>query len=149
MPSAGDNSVPSASVADSCSASSEPCSVTPVASKNAAMIAGGVESMSRAPFVMPKADSAFSRSAAVYDTTIGWRFVNPLMKQAHGTDSMGETAENIGKKVDLSRWVTCGFNDIGAHADLAIVEPVVRQEFESLLETYIDNLIERFGGEVE
>ncbi|MFP8833544.1 3-oxoadipyl-CoA thiolase [Hydrogenophaga sp. XSHU_21] len=59
------------------------------------MIAGGVESMSRAPFVMPKADSAFSRSNAVYDTTIGWRFVNKLMKERYGVDSMPETAENV------------------------------------------------------
>jgi acetyl-CoA acyltransferase len=59
------------------------------------MIAGGVESMSRAPFVMPKADSAFSRSNAVYDTTIGWRFVNKLMKEQYGVDSMPETAENV------------------------------------------------------
>ncbi|PWE31684.1 3-oxoadipyl-CoA thiolase [Pararhodobacter marinus] len=59
------------------------------------MIAGGVESMSRAPFVMPKADSAFSRNNAVYDTTIGWRFVNPLMKAQYGVDSMPETAENV------------------------------------------------------
>jgi acetyl-CoA C-acetyltransferase len=59
------------------------------------MIAGGVESMSRAPFVMPKAESAFSRSNAVYDTTIGWRFVNALMKAQYGVDSMPETAENV------------------------------------------------------
>ena len=60
------------------------------------MIAGGVESMSRAPFVMPKAESAFSRaSAEIYDTTIGWRFVNPLMKAQYGVDSMPETAENV------------------------------------------------------
>jgi acetyl-CoA C-acetyltransferase len=59
------------------------------------MIAGGVESMSRAPFVMPKAETAFSRSNAVYDTTIGWRFVNRLMKEQYGVDSMPETAENV------------------------------------------------------
>jgi acetyl-CoA C-acetyltransferase len=59
------------------------------------MIAGGVESMSRAPFVMPKAETAFSRSNAVYDTTIGWRFVNKLMKETYGVDSMPETAENV------------------------------------------------------
>ena len=59
------------------------------------IIAGGVESMSRAPFVMPKAESAYSRSNAVYDTTIGWRFVNPLMKAKYGIDSMPETAENV------------------------------------------------------
>jgi len=59
------------------------------------MIAGGVESMSRAPFVMPKAESAFGRNNAVYDTTIGWRFVNKLMKEKYGVDSMPETAENV------------------------------------------------------
>jgi acetyl-CoA C-acetyltransferase len=59
------------------------------------MIAGGVESMSRAPFVMPKADSAFGRNAEIYDTTIGWRFVNKKMKALHGVDSMPETAENV------------------------------------------------------
>src|SRR5260370_3357812 len=58
------------------------------------MIAGGVESMSRAPFVMPKADTAFSRTAKIEDTTIGWRFVNPLMKSKYGIDSMPETAED-------------------------------------------------------
>ncbi len=67
------------------------------------MIAGGVESMSRAPFVMPKADSAFSRANAVHDTTIGWRFVNPLMKQAYGTDSMPETAEHVAAEFNVSR----------------------------------------------
>src|SRR3954471_6711096 len=67
------------------------------------VIAGGVESMSRAPFVMPKADSAFSRTNAVYDTTIGWRFVNPLMKQLYGTDSMPETAENVAAEFKVSR----------------------------------------------
>lgn len=67
------------------------------------MIAGGVESMSRAPFVMPKADSAFSRANAVYDTTIGWRFVNPLMKKSFGIDSMPETAENVADDFKVSR----------------------------------------------
>jgi len=67
------------------------------------VIAGGVESMSRAPFVMPKADTAFSRTNAVYDTTIGWRFVNPVMKQLHGTDSMPETAENVAVEFKVSR----------------------------------------------
>ncbi|MEO8165970.1 MAG: 3-oxoadipyl-CoA thiolase, partial [Betaproteobacteria bacterium] len=67
------------------------------------VIAGGVESMSRAPFVMPKAESAFSRTNAVYDTTIGWRFVNPLMKQLYGTDSMPETAENVAAEFKVSR----------------------------------------------
>ena len=67
------------------------------------MIAGGVESMSRAPFVMPKADSAFSRSAAIYDTTIGWRFVNPKMKALYGVDSMPETGENVAGDFGISR----------------------------------------------
>jgi acetyl-CoA acyltransferase len=67
------------------------------------VIAGGVESMSRAPFVMPKADSAFSRNAEIYDTTIGWRFVNPLMKELYGTDSMPETAENVAERFQVSR----------------------------------------------
>ena len=66
-------------------------------------IAGGVESMSRAPFVMPKADTAFSRNNAVYDTTIGWRFVNPAMKQLYGTDSMPETAENVAAEYGVAR----------------------------------------------
>ena len=66
-------------------------------------IAGGVESMSRAPFVMPKATSAFSRSASVEDTTIGWRFINPLMQRQYGTDSMPETAENVAEEFNISR----------------------------------------------
>jgi acetyl-CoA C-acetyltransferase len=67
------------------------------------MIAGGVESMSRAPFVMPKATTAFARNNIVYDTTIGWRFVNPLMKQLYGTDSMPETAENVATDYKVAR----------------------------------------------
>ena len=67
------------------------------------MIAGGVESMSRAPFVMPKADSAFARNNAVYDTTIGWRFVNKLMKDKYGTDAMPETAENVAVEYKVER----------------------------------------------
>jgi acetyl-CoA acyltransferase len=67
------------------------------------VIAGGVESMTRAPFVMGKADSAFSRTAKVEDTTIGWRFVNPLMKQRHGIDTMPETAENVAQDFGISR----------------------------------------------
>ena len=67
------------------------------------IIAGGVESMSRAPFVMPKAETAFSRSNAVYDTTIGWRFVNPVMKSQYGIDSMPETAENVAEDFNISR----------------------------------------------
>jgi 3-oxoadipyl-CoA thiolase len=66
-------------------------------------IAGGVESMSRAPFVMPKATSAFARANAVYDTTIGWRFVNPKMKQMYGVDSMPQTADNVAADYDISR----------------------------------------------
>ncbi|AIO49310.1 MULTISPECIES: 3-oxoadipyl-CoA thiolase [Burkholderia] len=67
------------------------------------MIAGGVESMTRAPFVMGKAASAFARQADIFDTTIGWRFVNPLMKQLYGVDSMPETAENVALDYDISR----------------------------------------------
>ncbi|WP_412776106.1 3-oxoadipyl-CoA thiolase [Thalassospira lucentensis] len=67
------------------------------------MIAGGVESMSRAPFVMPKATSAFSRNAEIYDTTIGWRFVNPVMKKQYGVDSMPETGENVAEDFKVSR----------------------------------------------
>ncbi|MDR3476105.1 MAG: 3-oxoadipyl-CoA thiolase [Devosia sp.] len=66
-------------------------------------IAGGVESMSRAPFVMPKAETAFSRHAEIHDTTIGWRFVNPLMKQQYGVDSMPETGENVAEDYHVSR----------------------------------------------
>ena len=67
------------------------------------VIAGGVESMSRAPFVMPKAEAGFSRHAEIHDTTIGWRFVNPRMQQLHGTDSMPETAENVAEHYGVSR----------------------------------------------
>jgi acetyl-CoA C-acetyltransferase/acetyl-CoA acyltransferase len=67
------------------------------------MIAGGVESMSRAPFVMPKADSAFSRHAEIHDTTIGWRFVNPAMAAAHGVDSMPQTGQNVADDYGVSR----------------------------------------------
>ncbi|MFM0068052.1 3-oxoadipyl-CoA thiolase [Paraburkholderia aspalathi] len=67
------------------------------------MIAGGVESMTRAPFVMGKATSAFSRQADIYDTTIGWRFINPLMKRQYGVDSMPETAENVAVEFGISR----------------------------------------------
>jgi 3-oxoadipyl-CoA thiolase len=67
------------------------------------IVAGGVESMSRAPFVMPKADTAFSRANAVYDTTIGWRFVNKLMQKQYGVDSMPETAENVAEDFDINR----------------------------------------------
>ena len=67
------------------------------------MIAGGVESMSRAPFVMPKAETAFGRTNAVYDTTIGWRFINKLMKEKYGVDSMPETAENVAAQYNIER----------------------------------------------
>jgi acetyl-CoA acyltransferase len=67
------------------------------------MIAGGVESMSRAPFVMPKAETAFSRNAEIHDTTIGWRFINPLMKKQYGVDSMPETAENVADDYKVNR----------------------------------------------
>jgi 3-oxoadipyl-CoA thiolase len=67
------------------------------------VVAGGVESMSRAPFVLPKAETAFSRTAEIYDTTIGWRFVNPRMSKLHGTDSMPETGENVAREFGISR----------------------------------------------
>ncbi|MDL2405966.1 3-oxoadipyl-CoA thiolase [Rhizobium calliandrae] len=67
------------------------------------MVAGGVESMSRAPFVIPKAESAFSRNAEIYDTTIGWRFINPVMKKQYGVDSMPETGENVAEDYKVSR----------------------------------------------
>jgi len=67
------------------------------------MIAGGVESMSRAPFVMPKAESAFSRKAEIFDTSIGWRFINPKLQEKYGTDSMPETAENVAEEFNISR----------------------------------------------
>src|SRR5262245_9903543 len=71
-------------------------------------IAGGVESMSRAPFVMGKADAAFSRSAEIYDTTIGWRFINPLMKRQYGVDSMPETGENVAEEFAICTAATGG-----------------------------------------
>jgi acetyl-CoA acyltransferase len=67
------------------------------------IVAGGAESMSRAPFVMPKAQNAFSRQAEIYDTTIGWRFVNPLMKKLYGVDSMPETSDNVAAEFEVSR----------------------------------------------
>lgn len=74
-----------------------------IAGQASLMLAGGVESMSRAPFVMGKADTAFSRNAAIYDTTIGWRFVNKLLKAQYGVDSMPETAENVATDFDIGR----------------------------------------------
>ena len=79
------------------------CARTIASGEAELMIAGGVESMTRAPFVLAKADSAFSRSAKIEDTTIGWRFVNPLMKQQYGIDSMPETAENVAAEYKVSR----------------------------------------------
>ena len=73
------------------------------AGEAALAIAGGVESMTRAPFVMAKAETAFSRQARIEDTTLGWRFVNPLMKAAHGTHSMPETAENVAEEYQIAR----------------------------------------------
>jgi acetyl-CoA acyltransferase len=73
------------------------------AGEAALIIAGGVESMSRAPFVMPKAETAFSRHAEIFDTTIGWRFVNPVMQRLYGTDSMPETGENVAEQFAISR----------------------------------------------
>ena len=73
------------------------------AGESSLIIAGGVESMSRAPFVMPKAESAFSRNNAVHDTTIGWRFINKLMKEMYGTDSMPETAEIVATEYEIER----------------------------------------------
>ncbi|PWK63047.1 acetyl-CoA acetyltransferase family protein [Aminobacter sp. AP02] len=67
------------------------------------VVAGGVESMSRAPFVLPKAELAFSRNAEIYDTTIGWRFINPIMKRKYGVDSMPETGENVAADFKVSR----------------------------------------------
>jgi 3-oxoadipyl-CoA thiolase len=74
-----------------------------VAGDNDIVIAGGVESMSRAPFVLPKAETAYGRSTEIYDTTIGWRLVNPLMKKRYGIDSMGETAENVAADFNVNR----------------------------------------------
>ena len=79
------------------------CARTIASGEAELMIAGGVESMTRAPFVLAKADSAFSRAAKIEDTTIGWRFVNPLMKQQYGIDSMPETAENVAAEYKVSR----------------------------------------------
>ncbi|HEV2199910.1 MAG TPA: 3-oxoadipyl-CoA thiolase [Bryobacteraceae bacterium] len=98
--------VPGATVNRLCGSSLEAVGVAARAIKSGEaelIIAGGVESMSRAPFVMGKADAAFSRAAEVYDTTIGWRFVNPVMKARYGVDSMPETAENVAEEFGVSR----------------------------------------------
>ena len=81
------------------------------------VIAGGVESMSRAPFVMGKATTAFDRSAQIYDTTIGWRFVNPRMRELYGTDSMPETGENVARD--------CGVERVGTGC-VRVAKPVTR-----------------------
>ncbi len=94
-------------------------------------IAGGVESMSRAPFVMPKSDTAFSRAAAVYDTTIGWRFVNPKMKAKYGIDQMPETAENVAAEFKVSRAAQDAFalrsqqRALAAQSNGALAEEIV------------------------
>jgi len=98
--------VPGSTVNRLCGSSMDAIAVAARAIKSgeaSLVIAGGVESMSRAPFVMGKAESAFSRAAQVYDTTICWRFVNPLMKAKHGVDSMPETAENVAADFKISR----------------------------------------------
>jgi 3-oxoadipyl-CoA thiolase len=98
--------VPGATVNRLCGSSLEAVSIAARAIKSgeaSLVIAGGVESMSRAPFVISKADAAFSRTAKIEDTTIGWRFVNPLMKEKYGTDSMPETAENVAEEWHISR----------------------------------------------
>ena len=98
--------VPGATVNRLCGSSLESVAIAARAIKSeeaSLVIAGGVESMSRAPFVISKAETAFSRTAKIEDTTIGWRFVNPLMKEKYGTDSMPETAENIAQEWRISR----------------------------------------------
>src|SRR5260370_142087 len=98
--------VSGATVNRQCGSSLEAVSVAARAIKSGdseLVIAGGVESMSRAPFVIGKAETTFSRSAKIEDTTIGWRFVNPLMKAKYGTDSMPETAENVAEEWRVSR----------------------------------------------
>ncbi len=98
--------VPGATVNRLCGSSLEAVSVAARAIRSgeaSLLIAGGVESMSRAPFVMAKAEDPFSRSAKIEDTTLGWRFVNPAMKEKYGTDSMSETAENIAEQWGISR----------------------------------------------
>ena len=98
--------VPAATVNRLCGSSMEAiaiCARTIAAGEAELMVAGGVESMTRAPFVMPKADTAYARTNAVYDTTIGWRFVNPLLRKQYGIDSMPETAENVAAEFGIAR----------------------------------------------
>ncbi|NDP42904.1 MAG: 3-oxoadipyl-CoA thiolase, partial [Aromatoleum sp.] len=98
--------VPGATVNRLCGSSMDAIAIAARAIKSgetSLMFAGGVESMSRAPFVLAKADSAFSRAATIADTTIGWRFVNPLMKAKYGIDAMPETAENVAAEFGIAR----------------------------------------------
>ncbi len=100
------HTVPAATVNRLCGSGMEAVSVAARAigaGEISLAIAGGVESMSRGPFVIPKASGAFSREAQIYDTTLGWRFVNPLMEQKYGTDSMAETAENVAEAYGIER----------------------------------------------
>src|ERR1039457_4723622 len=98
--------VPGSTVNRLCGSSLDAVSIASRAIKSGEaelMIVGGVESMTRAPFVMGKADAAFSRSAGSFDTTIGWRFINPVMKDKYGVDSMPETAENVAEEFHVNR----------------------------------------------
>ena len=104
-------------------------------------VAGGVESMSRAPFVMGKADTAFSRKAEVYDTTIGWRFVNRMMKKQYGTDSMPETAENVAEEFQISR------EDQDAFAARSQARAVAAQENGALAAEIVPVAVPRRRGE--
>ncbi len=100
------HTVPGVSVNRLCASGMEAVAVAAraiVADEIGLAIAGGVESMSRSPFVMPKSSSAFSRNAEIYDTTLGWRFINPIIQKTYGTDSMGETAENVAEAYKIDR----------------------------------------------
>jgi 3-oxoadipyl-CoA thiolase len=104
--------IPGVTVNRLCGSSLEAVSVAARAIKSGEadlLIAGGVESMTRAPFVIPKADRAFSRRAQIFDTTLGWRFINPAMQKMYGTDSMPETAENVAEQFHISRADQDGF----------------------------------------
>ncbi|SCY67831.1 3-oxoadipyl-CoA thiolase [Microvirga guangxiensis] len=105
------------------------------------MIAGGVESMSRAPFVMPKAETVFSRSTEIHDTTIGWRFVNPLMKQQYGIDSMPETGENVAEEYRVSR------QDQDAFALRSQQKAAIAQENGRLAQEIVPVMIPRRKGD--
>ena len=86
------------------------------------MIAGGVKSMSRAPFVMGKAESAFSRNAAIFDTTIGWRFANPMMKKLYETHSMPQTADNVAADFAINRADQDAFAAVSGRRDVWMIE---------------------------